>query len=346
MIPFTLSETAPATRGAIPTRTLANFFQAPIGSFSTAASINPSPTTQRRGYDQHWNLGIQQQLTQTVVFDIAYVGNRGVFLEGRRQANLPTAGPGNIITRRPFPRFGNINFYEANGTSTYHSLQAKLEQRLKSGVWYLMSYTWSKAIDYNQNPSVGGTYAFERGLSPIHVPQNFAASFGYELPFGPGKRFGSNMGGVGKALLAGWQVQGLASLRSGLGYTPSVGRDVANIGITGQRPNRIASGELDDPTLDKWFDTSAFVVPANFTYGNSGLNILRGDMMRVFDFSLLKNFKPSEGTNVQFRAEFFNLPNTASFDTPNTNIESSQAGRVTATASLPRQIQFGLKFTF
>jgi hypothetical protein len=76
------------------------------------------------------------------------------------------------------------------------------------------------------------------------------------------------------------------------------------------------------------------------------LNILRGDMMRVFDFSLLKNFKPSEGTNVQFRAEFFNLPNTASFDTPNTNIESSQAGRVTATASLPRQIQFGLKFTF
>jgi len=151
---------------------------------------------------------------------------------------------------------------------------------------------------------------------------------------------------VVNGLLGGWQLQGLVSLRSGLGYTPSIGRDVANIGSGGQRPNRLASGEIDSPTLDRWFDTSAFVVPANFTYGNSGVNILTGDMMRVYDFSILKNFQPTDGTRVQFRAEFFNLPNTPSFNNPSSNIESSQRGRVTSTRSQPRQIQFGLKFNF
>jgi len=98
--------------------------------------------------------------------------------------------------------------------------------------------------------------------------------------------------------------------------------------------------------LDRWFDSTAFVVPANFTYGNSGLRILSGDIARVYDFSILKNFRPTEGTRLQFRAEFFNLPNTPSFDTPATNIDSTQVGRVTSTSSLPRQIQFGLKFNF
>jgi hypothetical protein len=347
MIPFNLEETALATRGAIPTRTIANFFQgSPIGSFSTAASINPSLQKARMGYDQHWNFGVQQQLTSTLVFDVSYVGNHGVFLAGRQQANLPVAGSGAIAPRRPFTRFGNINYYDSNANNTYHSLQGKLEQRLASGLWFLMSYTYSKSIEYGNNPGVGGTYAFERGLSAIHVPHNFATSFGYELPFGRGKRFGANSGGAVNGLLGGWQLQGIMGLRAGLGFTPAVSRDVANIGVGGQRPTRIGSGKVDEPTLDRWFDSTAFVVPANFTYGNSGLRILRGDIARVFDFSILKNFNPTEGTRLQFRAEFFNLPNTPSFDLPAANIDSTQVGRVTATSSLPRQIQFGLKFNF
>ena len=346
MIPFSLGETVFNTRGQTPNRTLSDFFLGnPIGA-PTAAGMNPSSLKDRQGYNQHWNFGVQQQLNDTLMFDVSYVGNRGNFIGSRFQLNIPEAGPGAIQARRPFPRFGSINYYQQGASNIYHSLQGKLEQRLSRGAWYLLSYTFSKSLEHVPAIGTGGKYAWEYGPSSINVPHNFAASFGYELPFGRGKPLLSNAGGVVNGLLGGWQLQGLVSLRSGLGYTPSIGRDVANIGSGGQRPNRLASGEIDSPTLDRWFDTSAFVVPANFTYGNSGVNILTGDMMRVYDFSILKNFQPTDGTRVQFRAEFFNLPNTPSFNNPSSNIESSQRGRVTSTRSQPRQIQFGLKFNF
>jgi hypothetical protein len=142
-------------------------------------------------------------------------------------------------------------------------------------------------------------------------------------------------------------VMGLISVRSGLAYSPSIGRDTANIGVGGQRPNRIGQGTLDNPTLERWFDASAFVLPRDFTYGNSGRNILAGDKMRVLDFSILKNFQVTERYRLQFRAEAFNLPNTPSFNNPSTNIDTpATVGRVTSTRSDRRIIQFGLKLNF
>src|SRR5690606_20336553 len=106
----------------------------PIGSFASVASINPSPQRMQQGYDQHWSFGVQQQLNKSLVFDASYVGNRGVLLGGRQRINLPEPGPGSIAERRPFPRFGSINFHQSNGNNIYHSLQTKLEQRRSSGL--------------------------------------------------------------------------------------------------------------------------------------------------------------------------------------------------------------------
>jgi hypothetical protein len=123
-------------------------------------------------------------------------------------------------------------------------------------------------------------------------------------------------------------------------------RDVANTGVGGQRPNRIASGKADTPTLERWFDPSAFVAAPNFTYGNSGLRILSPDILRTVDFSLFKNFQIRENSRVQFRFEVFNLPNTPSFAAPNSTLDTNTVGRVTATATAPRQMQVALKYTF
>ena len=113
----------------------------------------------------------------------------------------------------------------------------------------------------------------------------------------------------------------------------------------GQRPNRISSGKLENPTIDAWFDKTAFVVPADFTFGNSGRNILRGDHVWNVDFSLFKRF--AVGTSrFEFRAEAFNLLNSVYFDRPNTTIDTAAGGRVTATANNARQMQFGLKYIF
>jgi hypothetical protein len=112
-------------------------------------------------------------------------------------------------------------------------------------------------------------------------------------------------------LVGGWQTQGIAGYRSGLPFTPTISTDVANIGFLsastyatsapGQRPNRIGSGTLPDPTPTMWFDKTAFKVPSAYTFGNSGAYILRARPVRFLDMSLFKEFVPTEKTRVQFR---------------------------------------------
>ena len=130
------------------------------------------------------------------------------------------------------------------------------------------------------------------------------------------------------------------------GYTPSVSRDVANNGIGGQRPHRIGSGLLPNPTLDLAFDRAAFVVPPNCTYGNSGGSILRRDYAGDVAFSIFKQFAVTEKSKLQFRAEAFNLTNSAYFSAPNSNVDVAAGGRITSTSNTPRQLQFALKYSF
>jgi hypothetical protein len=298
------------------------------------------------GYDQHWSVGVQRQLPFNSVLEVNYVGNRGVNLYEANPINDAPAGPGAIQARRPYPVFGGITYNGQDNSTIYHALQAKFEKRTSGGLWYLVSYTWSKSIAVTDTPAVGGDYAYERALTAFDIPQNLTGSVGYELPVGKGKKFLASSNSFTNALLGGWQIQSIVVLRSGRPFTPTISRDVSNTGIGGQRPNRIGSGKLDHPSISAWFDKTAFTVPANFTYGNSGGNILREDSFKNMDLSLFKQFRIKERTTVQFRAEAFNLTNTPSFATPGTNIDSAAGGVVTSTMSTARNVQFGLKLNF
>ena len=103
---------------------------------------------------------------------------------------------------------------------------------------------------------------------------------------------------------------------------------------------------MANPTIDRWFDTAAFTTPAQFSYGNSGRNILFGPGRVNFDFSLFKEFRLVEAVKLQFRTEFFNLFNTPQFDLPNAAVGASNAGTITGIVGTPRQIQFGFKVVF
>jgi len=297
------------------------------------------------GYDQHWNFGIQRELAQGMVLETDYVGNRGCFLNSTNAINNPPPGAGAIQARRPYPRFGGINMFSQDVSTTYHSLQAKLEKRLSAGLWYMLSYSWSKTLVHEPQPALG-TNAWEKATADFDIPQSFSASWGYALPFGKGKKFGADMGGVGNALLGGWQIQGILTVHSGRPFTPTVSRDVANNGVGGQRPNRVGLGVKENPTVESWFDKTAFVVPANFTFGNSGGRILREDSFEVFNFSIFKEFQVKEGQRLQFRAEFFNFTNTPNFLAPSGQVDQAAGHRVTATANAPRHIQIALKYNF
>jgi hypothetical protein len=298
------------------------------------------------GNDQHWNFGIQQQVAKTMMFDIEYVGNKGSNIQSNNAFNIPEPAAGAIQARRPFPRFTGFGYIAADTSTTYHALQAKFEKRMSNGLWFLTSYTFAKSLWTQNTPAAGGRYRFERGPSEYQVPHTFSQSFSYALPVGRGKLVANKVNRVGEAFLGGWQLQGIMIFRSGVPYTPTMARDVANTGVGGQRPNRLSSGKLENPTLERWFDPTAFAASPNFTYGNSGLRILPTDIQRTIDYSIFKNFEISERSRLQFRLEAFNLPNTPSFAAPASTIDAGVPGRITSTSTAPRQMQAAIKLTF
>jgi hypothetical protein len=340
MVPFRLDETG--INDLTQRRTMADFFNGKPLTTSAAPTLGAAATEQKMGRNHHFNLGVQRQVSASTVLEVDYVGNIGQHLNGATNINIPSPASGGVQARRPYPQFGNISYFDDNMSNTYHALQASLARRASKGLWYMVSYTWSKSITTQNLPAVGGNTGREKAISVFDIPHNFAVSAGWELPVGRGRRFLGDASGVTQALLGGWQMQAILILRSGRPFTPTIQADRANTGVGNQRPNRIGSGELDDPTPEKWFDPTAFVLPAQFTYGDSGGFILREGSFRNLDFSLFKRF----GDKLEFRMECFNLTNTPSFNAPNTAIDTATAGRVTSTLSTPRQFQFGLKFNF
>src|SRR5208337_73736 len=190
------------------------------------------------------------------------------------------------------------------------------------------------------------------GLSTIDLPQTLNGAFIYQLPFGAGKRF-VKQGGVLGAMVGGWQVSSMFQLHSGSPFTPIVGTANLSGSLAGSwYPNRIANGRLAKPTINTWFDTSAFVTPDPYTFGNSGRGVLRGPDYRDLDFSLAKDFpirRLGAAGRLQIRADVFNLFNHPNFGQPNNAIGTPGAGVVSSTVgsgfassgSTGRNIQLG-----
>lgn len=315
-----------------------------------APNVYSAPGSLRHTYMQQWNLAVQRQLASELSLEVAYVGNRTLHAQLISvPGNVPDPGPGNIQSRRPYLQWGQ--FYQGNmsGIGNYNALQAKLEKRFARGFQMLASYTYSRCIDLGSNqgsPIMDSMMFANRGPCDYDIPQNLAVSSVYELPFGKGRRFMGSANSVVDTVLGGWEIAGIFTSRSGLPFTPTISGDRANTGVSGQRPIRLGAGTTADPTVAKWFDSSAFAVPAQYTYGNSGRNILRGDGLAQFDMTLKKMFNIKERGRLEFRAEAFNLLNQPTFSNPNATIGTSAAGTVSSTLNANRILQGALKFYF
>jgi hypothetical protein len=351
-LPFALVETTTALTNVVPVQTTANFFQgaafgAGLSPAKSPVAWSPLPTHAKVAVDPHWSLGFQRQLPGAMILGVDYVGTEGLNLPGTLNINDPPAGPGSVQARRPYPNYGTISYNNQSSLSTYNSLQAKLQKQTSHGYWYLLSYTFSKSITNQEVPAMGGNGFFNRGLSTFDVPQNFTVSGGYALPFGRGKRFLGSAGRFTDEFVGGWQFQTITNFHSGVPYTPTVSRDVANIGVASQHPNLVGPGCRKSGSLKNYFILTDFAVPANYTFGNSGTDTCRGGSFEEVDMSLFKDFAITEGTRLQFRAEAFNIPNSAYFNIPSTTtVDTSNGGQVTSTANQNRQLQFALKYVF
>jgi hypothetical protein len=359
MLPYLLSETVNQTAGVVPNRTLGNFFLASqLGSSTSNPSLLPTLIHTSVGRNAHYSFGFQQQLSSKDVLDVYYVGNHGLHLQSTDDFNDPSPGPGAVQGRRPFQPWGTITFQSQDLTDTYQSLQAKVEHRMSNGLSGLVSYTWSKFLQFNQSPSVGGNLGYEKTYSPYNTPQNLAASGTYELPFGRSRKFLSNSNSFVDGALGGWQLQTIIVVRSGWPFTPTVSSDVANTGVSNQRPNLNPNGGVANfhRSLAKWIDPTRYVAAPQYTYGQVRANTLTSDIYRQYDASIFKNFSLPGESVLSFRAEFFNLPNTNSFNPPGAAagsftstgapVTSSSCCAVLSTSVPSRDIQFALKYNF
>ncbi len=302
-------------------------------------------------------LSLQHQLTPTTVIELSYVGSNIQGADSSTVRNVPLPGPGPIAPRRPIPALASFNSLRWDGYSLYHAGTIRAEKRLSRGVSFNANYTYSKAIDDASDPGATTNEAnlpqnvrdhhADHALASFHHAHRFVASGMYELPFGKGQPFLSESG-IGAAVLGGWRLTAIATVESGAPFTVNDQTDRANIGPgPPQRPMCLRDPNLpsDQQTVDRFFDTSAFVPAAFGTFGNCGRNIVIGPGTKNFDLAATRNFRFSESKSLEFRVETFNLFNTANFDLPNRFAFTPNFGKIFS-AGPARQIQFGLKLSF
>jgi len=304
-------------------------------------------------YSQTWSGGVQLAVRQSTMVEAMYMGTWTVGADNATVRNVPEPGPGSIQARRPIPQLSRINAIRFDGRSIYHALTVKLDRRLAGRIAYNASYTLSRSKDDASSP--GPTEAEQ------NVPQNvrnvfddsgewarssfdhrhqFVASGTYQLPSVGNRRL--------DAVLGGWRANAIATIQSGAPFTVNLAVDRANIGAgPAQRPDQSHDPNLTagQRTPEQWFDTTAFALPAPFTFGSAPRNSVIGPGYANVDFVLGKTWAITGARRLELRWEVFNLLNRANFDLPNRIFGNANFGRVFS-AKDPREMQIGIRLTF
>jgi len=361
-MPFTL-RIATAANGLIPNETWTNPY--PILGVSTLAPnwLWKDPTS----YVPQWSFTLQRALTRGMSVEAAYVGSTGVHLYRTTYYNEMQPGPptSNVNLRRPYSHLGFIQLVAAASHSSYDSFQMRLQQHFSHGFTLLSSYSYQKSIDNGSGVRQANGDAYvpqnvydlrgERGLSAFNFGQRWVTSFLFELPFGKGKPFLGNANRLTNSLLGGWQLGGIFTLEGGFPlsvYCTSNGTyentdSGCRADVTGQSP------QLSNRTPNAWFNTAAFVNRTDFVpgvgpyrFGTSGRNVVVGPGIVGLDASISKAFQFTERAHLDFRAEFFDLPNHPILGQPGGTVGTSTFGVISSTKLDSRQIQFALKLAF
>jgi hypothetical protein len=302
-----------------------------------------------------YNLQVQREVGVNSSLSLAYVGTVGRFLtrnynENQQLFGVPTSSPNHDL----FPALGNVTVEDNHGNSSYNSLQAQYERRLTKGLQFLGAFTWSKTIDDacgldNCSPQLFSNFSIERARSNIDQPYRLVLSSLYELPFGRGKRFGTNWSRAVDWAVGGWQLNGIYTLQAGLPFSVTVD---GNPGST--RADLIGTPSVDPGNLAHYINIKpvAFSVPASTggvfnAPGTSGRDILRGPGSSNMDLAIFKNLQISERIRTELRLQAYNLTNTPHFANPNSDFSQGNFGQITGTQPFSyRQVELGLRITF
>jgi len=331
----------------------------------------------KQPYGQRWSIGIQRELPAGHMLEAAYVGNRNTRLPVTRNlsftpqqyySTLPSRDQKTIdylsfnfpspyyglnpqftsstISResllRQYPHFSNVQYDDAVGYSWYHSLQTRMEKRFSKGYTLQISYTWSKAMEAASFLNSFDPMPYE-SLADIDRTHRLAGSGIWELPFGKGRQFGSQMHPALEFFAGGWQLGGIYQRQSGqpIGWgQPLFIGDSSTVVLPSDQRN-----------CDRWFNTSVFnrnsaqQLASNVRTFPYRFSNMRVDSQRRWDFSLIKNFRINERFTMKFRADTFNALNEVVLRGPQATPTNSAFGTITAQEP-PRSWQFTLNLAF
>lgn len=335
----------------------------------------------RNPYMQRWQFAVQRALPGNSVLEVSYVGNRGTGLRIGKDLNpvprqymstspvrdqaainflsqavsnpfypmLPKTGlSGQTVSRsqllRPYPHFTGVSTQINQGYSWYHSMQVRFEKRFSRGFSATLSHTWAKMMEARSFLNATDPMP-EEVISDEDRPHRTAVTAIYELPFGRGKLWGSDVNRAVSAIISGWQIQGIYAYQAGaaLGFGNAIFfGDLKNIPLP-----------RSERTIDRWFNVDAGFerdsskqLGSNIRTLSSRFSGIRAAPQNNWDLSFIKNTALKESIQLQFRAEAINAFNHPQFMAPNTTPSSTAFGKVTDEYSWPRVVQFALKVLF
>ncbi len=314
-----------------------------------------------------WNMAVQKQIGANVI-TVSYIGELGRHLQYSWNANLPvpsgTAVTPSYLQAATLPNITGINLYGTGGASEYNAAQVIFERRYSNGLTVNANYVFSRNLTSLTDIAetigqVVNNRGYDWGNSNIGFENKFTTRIDYELPIAKHAK------GITKTLLGGWQANTIAFWQSGEPFTVTDGQNLINLPNTSSdRPNVIAgqSCVVSNPTIHNWINLAAFQQQAIGNPGDEQRAGCYGPHWRSVDFSLFKTFTVHEKYKMSFRAEAYNISNTANFSLPNSAISSwtvkdnpagvatsaGAFGQITATnlGFTPRVIQLALKLNF
>jgi hypothetical protein len=348
---------------------------------SATSGMNPNRPL---GRTINYSLGIQRDIGQGILLDASYVAALARHLLERKNINsvplgttlLPSAidpsnAPNtlNVNFLRSYPGYGNIEYYNYDANSSYHSLQVMVTRRFKRGFTGGAAWTWSKAMDYddsdtNDLSNLVDPKVWNYGRAGFDRTHILKLNWIYTVP--RTSKYLPDWKGIvsmKKAILDDWQLSGITTFMSGapagvgLSFSSTYNANTWSGSPTdGGRPIMIANPVLskDQQTFDHFFNTAAFGLGPQGTWGNAPKDVFRGPGINNWDISMFKNFRIHERYRAEFRCEAYNAFNhtqfsgvntTANFD-PKTGMPSNPLfGQFTSTR-LPRRMQLALRITF
>lgn len=312
----------------------------------------------REPYVESWNMAIQRALPHNMALDVAYVANHGVAQPAVFNLNASTT-IGADVNGQPlyqlFKRKSDTNLRYQGFGSSYNAMQIKLDRRFSNGLLITSGFTWARAEGVQSED--GGLRFYinpQRNWERLDFDRKgtFFVGYVYELPFGKGKPFMNN-GGIGAAVLGGWQMNGGVSILSGsplnFGGNSGVLRAPGNSNTLNRfGPINVTKGNGRDAT---WFTpticnasitSNCFAQPGNGQFGNLGPNVISGPGSWNMSLSVFREFSISERLKFQLRGESFSVVNTPNWNNPNTDINSASFGYITG-AGGNRTVQLGTK---